>query len=111
MADGSLWSARVQGWEASGLTSTEFTQGQPFSASALRHWRKRLEKTAAVTKPSKVIRVAQMVRADKGITPRSEPAPVVVEAEGLRIVVPPGADRESLHLVLDVLRELGGAVR
>lgn len=110
MADESLWSKRVQEWEASGLTSTEFTQGQPFSASALRYWRKRLEKTAA-TKPSRVIRVAQMVRADKSTTPRAESVPVVIEAAGLRIVVPPGADRESLHLVLDVLRELAGAAR
>lgn len=111
MADESLWSKRVEEWEASGLTSAEFIEGQPFSASALRYWRKRLEKTAAAAKSSRAIRVAKVVRADTTSAPRAEAAPVVIEATGLRILVPPSADRESLRLVLDVLRELAGAAR
>lgn len=110
MADKAKWARRVEGWTASGLTSTEYCAGQPFSASALRYWRTRLQKSAGV-KPARSVRIAHVVRDEARSSTPVEAAPVVIEAGGLRILVPPTADRDGLRLVLDVLRDLAAGAR
>lgn len=106
MTDEAMWTKRVAEWQVSGLPSTQFSEGRGFSASALRYWRKRLERTAS-SAPSPV-RLARVVRVDDE---RDAPASVTIEAAGLRILVPPHADRDSLRLVLDVLREVAQDAR
>lgn len=106
MTDEAMWTKRVAEWQTSGLPSTQFSQGRGFSASALRYWRKRLERTVA--RGPATVRLARVVRDDQE---HDASASVVIEAAGLRIVVPPRADRDSLRLVLDVLRDVAQDAR
>jgi hypothetical protein len=120
------WVERVKGWRASGQTSTEYSEGKPFTAGGLRHWsyrlgmtrrragrtRVRLARVVPIKAPeAKVMGVGAVRRAVYGEEPSSseESAAVVVEMGKARVAVRPGFDRATLGAVLDVLRESGGS--
>jgi hypothetical protein len=119
------WAKRVMAWRASGQTSAAFSEGQEFTAGAIRHWAHRLHQTRRRRRlePESAIRVARVVRskpARRGKEslggPHAVRAPVaatdptiVLELGEARVSVRTGFDRETLAAVLDVLSARGGA--
>jgi hypothetical protein len=93
-----IWKQRVASWRASGETAETFSVGRGWSPKTLLWWSSRLQRH--MTPP--VVRVAQLVRS-------AEPAPregsIVVEVldARLRVTIEPGADRETVVMVLDRL--------
>ncbi len=118
-ADTAKWRRRVQEWRASGLSSTAFSEGEPFSAGGLRHWAHRLrqQQAAKAARPVRIARVVSVPAAPLAET--REPAPgvavaaaeaaLVVEVGAARVAVRPGFDRVTLAAVLEVLASRGGA--
>lgn len=96
------WRQRVASWRASGQTAEEFSGGREFSAATLRWWASRLRREPAA------VRVARVVRAPD---PRRSAGAVVVELRDVaaRVTVEPGADRETLAMVVAVLAARGAA--
>jgi hypothetical protein len=116
MAKEEEWAERVAAWRASGKTSDEFSEGQPFTAGGLRHWAYRLGKTRrrATSGPAlRTVRLARVVRVARGAvavargkaaTPYE--AALAVEVAGLRVIVPIGFDRRTLEQVLSAIEGL-----
>jgi hypothetical protein len=106
MASAQVWSKRVAAWRASGQSADEYALGRGFAGATLRWWSSRLgrEATRAVheERPTTEVRMARVVRA------AAPPATmgIVVELGGARVLVPAGADRATLEVVLAAL---GGA--
>jgi transposase len=109
MADQETWAKRVSEWRSSGLTSTAYCEGKPFTAGGLRHWAHRLSRGRQQDRPA--VRVARLVRVSElrsssqdELSPAVAVVPdVVVEIGTARIAVRPGFDRGTLAAVLDVL--------
>jgi hypothetical protein len=93
------WKKRVASWRASGQTAEAFSRGQPWSPRTLRWWSSRLGCDAAPA-AAPLVRIAQLVRA-----PAPERGAVIVEAPEvrLRVTVEPGAPRETVAAVLELL--------
>ena len=104
------WRDRVAGWRASGLTAAAYSEQHRFAVASLRWWSSRLKREDAV--PATAVRLAQVVRQpDPGPTfPGVRGGTVVVELldARARVRVEPGAERETLELVLDVLGGVPG---
>lgn len=121
---------RVAEWKASGLTSAEYCEGKPFTAGGLRHWAYRLRQTeaneptpapapvstASAVRVARVVRVpgkpaAERTRSRGGTTNAESPsaAALSIDCGGMRVMVRPGFDRETLAELLDVLVQRGGA--
>ena len=105
MADREMWAGRVAEWKASGLSSPAFCAGKDFTAGGLRHWAYRLEHGDPPRKPR--VRLARVIRTRAGTKGRArgaDPSPeVVVEIGRARILVPPGFDRETVELLVEML--------
>ena len=95
-----IWKQRVAGWRASGESAEKFSAGRGYAASTLKWWASRLRSDAAA---APVVRVAQLVRSPADRVGRQ--GSIIVEGldTRLRITIEPGADRDALALVLDVL--------
>jgi hypothetical protein len=92
-----IWSERVRGWRASGLTATAYADGKGFAGSTLRFWANRL-KSAPVTSAPRVVQL---------VARRAEPeAEVVIEIGAARVRVRRGFDRALLAEVLGALGEV-----
>jgi hypothetical protein len=87
------------------LTAAEFSDGRGFAASTLCWWSSRLRR---MRKPPQ-IPLARLVTRPRTSAERA--APIVVELAGARVLVPSGATRENLDVVLDAVdpRRGGGA--
>ena len=119
MTKASEWAERVAAWQASGKTSDEFSQGQPFTGGGLRHWAYRLGKTrrraGTVGPAARKVPLARVVRvARRSAAKRTKEAPadgeaLAVEVAGVRVIVPARFDRESLEQLLAVLKGGGHA--
>ena len=118
-ADTAKWRKRVREWQSSGLTSTAFSEGEPFSAGGLRHWAHRLRQQRAA-KAAQSVRIARVVRVPAAALPETHdaaagaalaaaPAALVAEVGAARVAVRSGFDRATLAAVLDVLASRGGA--
>jgi hypothetical protein len=104
-----IWAKRVEGWRKSGLSSIAFAEGKDFTGGGLRHMAYRLRLAAAKHKKRPVIRLARVVRVP-GPAPTAvaaASAAVVVVVGTTRVEVQPGATREVLMTVLEVLAERG----
>jgi hypothetical protein len=117
MARASEWAERVAAWKASGKTSDDFSQGQPFTGGGLRHWAYRLGKTrrrAGTVGPARrKVRLARVVRvASPASAPEMVGKPTVdealtVEVAGARVIIPRRFERTTLEEVLAVLEARG----
>lgn len=98
MADRSEWARRVSEWRRSGLTAAEFCRGRDFAASTLRWYSSQLGEIDDIEETTEPMFAK--------IQLRREPAPrvVIVELEGARVLVPEGADVDTLADVFDALR-------
>lgn len=108
MADQETWAKRVSEWRSSGLTSTAYCEGKPFTAGGLRYWAHRLSRGRQQDRPA--VRVARLVRVSELKAPSHDErsragavADVVVEIGAARIAVRPGFDRTTLTAVLGIL--------
>ena len=99
-----IWRKRVAGWRASGQAAEEYSAGRGFAASTLRWWASKLKRDASA-RP--VVRVAQLVRSGTG-TGRGGSIVIEVLEARMRITVEPGADRETLAIVLGLVRGRSG---
>jgi hypothetical protein len=98
------WAERVHGWRESGLSASDYTAGREFSAGGLRHWAYRLKKRGlpaaeTETKQSTTVRVARVERI------AAPTAALVIEVGPARLLVPSGADAETLKATIAALVE------
>ena len=110
------WARRVEAWRASGKRAEEFSRYEGYAASTLRWWSSKLKHEMPPPPPAPEVRLARVVRT---VTAVPAPAPALaspfaaimidVTAASVRIAVGPGADRETLAMVLDLVRT--GAAR
>ena len=105
MAAAAIWARRVREWRESGLSSPAFCAGRGYTPGALRHWAHRLAHAEGLEPavPAR-IRVARVVRERSA----ASGSPIVVEVGSARISVPAGVDRDTLALVVEVLRASEG---
>ena len=97
------WAKRVEAWRASGKRAEEFSRREGYAASTLRWWASKLRHEVPAAPE---VRLARVVRTMTATPTASTVAAIVIEASptGTRIAVGPGADRDTLAMVLDVLR-------
>jgi hypothetical protein len=109
MANAELWKKRVADWRASGLSAAEYCKGQEFTTGPLYRWSSRLAE-AGRAEASPAVPLVQLVRGTKPPA-RAEAAPpaaqVIIEAQGARVLVPPGADVATVGVVLEALGVAG----
>ncbi|MCI0673787.1 MAG: hypothetical protein L0Y64_25335 [Myxococcaceae bacterium] len=118
MADARTWEERVADWRASGQAAEEYCEGKGFSPGTLYRWSSRVRPPpgGAAERPAApprecvdLVRVVRApVRAAAAPVPAAVAGAVLVEVEGVRVVVPPGADAGTVRVVLEALR---GTVR
>ena len=108
MPDQEKWVRRVSEWRSSGLTSTAYCEGKPFTAGGLRYWAHRLSRGQQAGQAS--VRMARVVRVPSSRSPSREspvlavgPEALFVDLGAVRVAVRPGFDRETLSAVLEVL--------
>lgn len=108
------WAKRVEAWRASGKRAEEFSRYEGYAASTLRWWSSKLKHEMPAPPRAPEVRLARVVR-----TVTAAPAPALaspfaaimidVTSTSVRIAVGAGADRETLAMVLDLVRT--GAAR
>ncbi len=100
--------ARLEAWRGSGLTAPEFAAGKDFTASGLRYWKSRVQRSGS-RKPE--VRIARLVRADASARPAEavgDVTAIVVEVGRVRVHVRQGFDVQELRQVLELLVDLEG---
>jgi transposase len=112
MANAELWKKRVAEWRASGLSAAEYCKSQEFTTGPLYRWSSRLAE-AARAEASPAVPLVRLVRGMPPPAP-AEAAPraaqVIIEVQGARVLVPPGADMATVGLVLEALGVAGRSV-
>ncbi len=106
------WARRVEAWRASGKRAEEFSRYEGYAASTLRWWASKLKHELPAAPEVRLARVGRTAPTVPTPTP-SVVSPVAVAvaviaidvtATGARIAVGRGADRETLAMVLDLVR-------
>jgi transposase len=107
MVDAKTRAERVGEWRASGLSAAKFCEGRDFKAHALWNWASKMrkgEQQSGRPEPAKVnsvVRLARVIRvARPAVAARPVGVALSVELWGVRVVVPPGFDRQTLAAVL-----------
>jgi len=107
------WARRVEAWRASGKRAEEFSRHEGYAASTLRWWASKLRHELPAAPEVRLARVVRTATTVPAPTPSvASPGAVIaidVTATGARIAVGPGADRETLAMVLELVR--AGAAR
>jgi transposase len=107
MADIAEWKKRVEEWRASGQSAGEYCKGKEFTAGTLYRWSSRLAEAAQGEEDGAI----PLVRLVRGTKPKVQ-APVegawqsvavLIEVHGARVLVPPGAQVETVGVVLEAL--------
>jgi hypothetical protein len=98
MADRSEWARRVSEWRRSGLTAAEFCRGRDFAVSTLRWYSSQLGEIDEVDETPEPAFAKIELRRERS------PRVVIVELEGARVLVPDGADVDTLTVVFEALR-------
>ncbi len=109
-ASASEWAERVSEWRASGQSAAAFCETRAYSAKSLQWWSSQLKRRgrlAASIEPQ--VKLARVVRGSRD-TPSSAQRIVVMVGEA-RVEVPAGADRATLGLVFDALRDAQAGMR
>jgi hypothetical protein len=109
----SKWRLRVVSWRESGQTAEDFSERQGFAASTLRWWSSQLRHDLAATPAEApgLVRFARVVRSPavaSSVLPTRGAIVVELLDARARVVVEPGADRETLAIVLDLVEARGG---
>lgn len=96
------WQKRVARWKASGETAAAFGAREGVRANTLLWWSSRLKREAGTAARSAPVRMVQLVRAPSS----SRGSGVIVDLPDARarVMVEPGFDRETLGVVLEMLR-------
>ena len=113
MANAETWTKRVEEWRSSGLKAKAFCEGRDFSTQTLYRWAVRLHRAAAEGGPGPV-RLARVIRRPGPLEARASPpnGAIWVELNGARVVVPHGAERSTVTVVLEALKAtLSGGAR
>lgn len=108
MAAGSreVWTERVERWQASGLTATEFARRHGLAEASLKWWRWKLgSKRRASAKKAAPVSPLTFVELTAPTTRRE--ALEVVLASGALVRVPSDFDEAALGRLLDVLERRG----
>lgn len=92
-----IWRQRVSSWRASGQSAEKFSARHGVKASTLKWWASQFRRA----EPVPVVRVAQVLRSSERTSRHG--AIVVEDDTRMRVTVEPGADREALLLVFDLL--------
>jgi hypothetical protein len=102
MADARTWKQRVARWRAGGERAEVFCARHGLSVSTLKWWAWKLGREAT---PAPVVRVAHLVRSPATETRQPRGGAIVIDAldARVRVTVEPGADRDTLGMVLSVL--------
>ncbi|MBA3458863.1 MAG: hypothetical protein H0T46_02800 [Deltaproteobacteria bacterium] len=107
------WARRVEAWRASGKRAEDFSRHEGYAASTLRWWSSKLKHEMPRAPEVRLARVVRTVTAAPAPGPAlaSPFAAIVIDVTptSVRVAVAPGADRETLAMVLDVVR--AGAAR
>ncbi|MCB9615976.1 MAG: hypothetical protein H6721_01160 [Sandaracinus sp.] len=98
MADRSEWARRVSAWRRSGLTAAEFCRGRDFAVSTLRWYSSQLGELDDVEETPEPAFARLELRRERS------PRVVIVELESARVLVPEGADVDTLAVVFEALR-------
>jgi hypothetical protein len=95
------WKERVARWRASGETAEAFSAGRGWSPQTLRWWSSRLGRDAAPP----VVRMARLIRPAASDDSGERAGMIVVELLEIRVrvTIDPGADRETVATVLELL--------
>jgi len=106
-----IWARRVEAWRASGKRAEDFSRHEGYAASTLRWWASKLRHELPAAPE---VRLARVVRTAPPVAAPAVAAPLAaividVTATGARIAVGAGADRETLAMVVDLVRP--GAAR
>jgi transposase len=109
MANAELWRKRVADWRASGLSAAEYCKGQEFTTGPLYRWSSRLAETAR-SEAGAVLPMVRLVSAPAAVEAAPRTAQVIIEVQGARVLVPPGADVATVGVVLEVLGVAGRSV-
>ena len=103
MADArTVWKQRIARWRASGERIEVFCAQHGLRVGTLKWWAWKLGREAT---PTPVVRVAHLVRSPAAETRHPRSGSIIIEAldARVRVTVEPGADRETLGMVLGVL--------
>jgi hypothetical protein len=103
MADArTVWKQRIAKWRASGERVEVFCAQHGLRVGTLKWWAWKLGREAT---PAPVVRVAHLVRSPAADTRQPRIGSIIIEAldARVRVTVEPGADRETLGMVLAVL--------
>jgi hypothetical protein len=100
-----IWKERVARWRASGETAEAFSAGHGWSPKTLQWWSSRLGRGAALP----VVRMAQLIRPAASCGSGERGGLIVIELleARVRITVDPGADRDTVATVLELLATRG----
>jgi transposase len=95
------WKKRVASWRASGETAKKYSAGRGWSAGTLLWWSSRLGRET----PAPAVRMAQLVRSSAPRDRGEIAGAIVVELldARVRVTVEPGADREVVGTILELL--------
>jgi hypothetical protein len=98
-----IWKERVARWRASRETAETFSAGREWSAKTLRWWSSRLGRHAAPP----VVRMAQLIRQTSSSSEHTGAIVVELLDSRVRVTIDPGAERETVTAVLDLLAVRG----
>ncbi|ADO73741.1 IS66 family insertion sequence element accessory protein TnpA [Stigmatella aurantiaca] len=102
MANAEQWKKRVADWRASGLSAAEYCKGQEFTTGPLYRWSSRLAE-AAGGEASPLVRLVRGTQPPATAEAAPRAAQVIIEVQGARVLVPPGADVATVGMVLAAL--------
>lgn len=103
MADApTVWKQRIAKWRASGERVEVFCARHGLRVGTLKWWAWKLGRESA---PAPVVRVAHLVRSPSPETRQPRGGAIIIDAldARVRVTVEPGADRDTLGMVLSVL--------
>jgi hypothetical protein len=100
MTRASEWATRVAAWRASKKTAKEFCNGKDYKAERLLWWSSDLNRRGISRPPDNPVALTRVIRKSGA---RLQSFGVVVHLGGVRIEVPPGADKATVATVLEVL--------
>ena len=97
------WQKRVARWRSSGETAAVFGAREGVRANTLLWWSSKLKRDAGTPASSTPGRMVQLVRASSGARGSGVIVVDLPEARA-RVMIEPGFDRETLAVVLEMLR-------
>lgn len=100
-----MWAVRVARWPRSGLTAAAFAAREGCKAGTLAYWKWKLQHIERTARGVRTVakRPVSFVEVMSPVFDGAEASVEIVLPVGYRVRMPPGAARETLRTVLDVL--------